>query len=442
MIDVRKLPEELETLTKDLWSLRLQRTQSRIPEDPETDTEGPSSQAFSSQSENESGDASRSLRRSRKDAKVREGTPNLIETLSLCYTGILLLRIPITVADIHDWIGAGELLYYRAAREVPLGMRERLPPRYQFLLEPQDLLPPESLHKSILEVAMMLNKEFGMAVPPLNTPLVRYRWIQRLALPLEIFAGTQRLAKLLKIDQSSFIAAKSNRNVLLRYPEVQLMALVLVATKLLFPMDNIERKPFKPSDLYTLSLDWKVWAKLHESGTSSPDEQLDLGFQEAFRFDESDCMAASDQKLDAYLDWYENNIASEDVRDTGRTGQEIEFRKTLFQMFPLQPRQRRQVPDDMENPSMDRLRRGQRSMFNERTTQATESKNVKRIGSSYPHFKEAKDLSGPIKVLFEKAAGLAGLELESMVQAVLLTERKVQKFEEALRKTAKASRAG
>ena len=365
---------------------------------------------------------------------MRTGTLALVETVSLCYIAILLLRMPVTVADIHEWVNDGKFLYYRASREIPLGMRERLPPGYQAQLEPQDLLQPESLHRSILDMAVVFNKDFGMAIPPLNVSLVLYRWIQALMLPLEIFAATQRLARLLEVDLSTFVASKASKNIVLRYPEAQLMALVVVATKLLFPVDDVERRAYEPTDLSSLSLHWDAWVNLHKPGS---DKQPQLPFHQAFEFSESDALSTANERLDAYLDWYEDNIANEEVRERGRARNDAEFRRTLFQMFPTPARQSKDSNEEMPVDAI-RLLDAHGTLLRERVVQPHESKNVNRIGTFYRRFRTVEELSGPVTLLFERAAALAGLSVESMVQAVFLTERKLQNLEEGLRKTAKA----
>ncbi|KAK3703865.1 hypothetical protein LTR37_014188 [Vermiconidia calcicola] len=432
LIDVQKLPQELEMLVNDLWSLRLQKLQRKVSYESETDTEAPSSQVFSSQSESEGISASQSSRRSRRDnTKPKEGTPNLVEILSLCYIGILLLRIPITVSDIHEWIDDGELLYYRGSREVPLGMRQRLPPQYQALLEPQELLRPEALHGSVLSMLILLNNEFGMSVPLINTPLLLYRWIRSMVLPIEIFAASKRLAQIIKIDMT-FSASKSCRTVVLRYPEVQLMALVVVATKLLFSLDNRIRKTKANTDLSALAIDWDGWVKLHEDREQREDEQSSLTFEQAFEFNEADALEASDDKLDSYLEWCETNIATEEIREHGRAGKDANFRKALFHMFPL--RTERQIPKQKPSPFGRRDRERMADIAHMRPTSESTHKDATPVGSFYRRFKTLEELSGPSKVLFSLAAKLAGVSLEGMVHTVFLTERKLQKHEDRLRK--------
>jgi hypothetical protein len=59
---------------------------------------------------------------------------------------------------------------------------------------------------------------------------------------------------------------------------------------------------------------------------------------------------------------------------------------------------------------------------------------VARAGSFYRRHREAKDLDGPARLLYTKAADLAGMSLDSMTKAIFLIERKLQMREERARK--------
>ena len=195
---------------RDLWALRLQKIQTRVTEDSETDTEAASSRMFSSQSEGESGtDAETAISARRRQAsRKKDGGPGLTDILCLIHVGIMLLRIPLTIADLHRWINSGQLLFYRAGKELPLTMRDRLPGHFQEMLQPQDLVAADALHRCTLELLSTLNVDFGMSPPSLNHPLILYRWVKELCLPLEIYVAVQRIARLLHTDFAYSVDAK------------------------------------------------------------------------------------------------------------------------------------------------------------------------------------------------------------------------------------------
>jgi RNA polymerase I-specific transcription initiation factor RRN7 len=355
-----------------------------------------------------------------------------MDTISLCYVGMLLLRIPITAADIHAWINDGQMLYYQTSREIPLGMRERLPPLYQHLLEPQDLVQPLSIHEKVLDKLTLFTNDFGMAIPSINMPLVLSRWIKGLMLPLQTFVGAQRLVSLLDLEIEFDISKKSNRS-LLRYPEVLLMALLVVTTKLLFPMDSRRFKVNTETDLSALPLDWDAWAKHHDARAGDQTKRANLSFAEAFSASETDCLKMADEKLDTYLDWCEENVASKEMREHGRAGKDVVFRRAIFDMFPLQLRADQRA-EDVLTANIETDREAAPLLLPPRPTADTVPRKVPSIGNFYRRFRSVAELDDRSKMLFQKAASLACVSLEGMVDAVFLVERKLQKVEEGLRK--------
>lgn len=442
---------------KDLWALRLRKVQNKISYESETDTEG-FSQVFSSQSEGESGADTAGSQTTRGSRRKREpkadGSINLNDNLVLCYLGTLLLRIPFSIADLVGYVNDGDFPYYQASRHVPANLRERLPGEYQGLLEPQAFLQPQALQQKALSTASVFQRDFGMDFPAINHALLLQRWMKDLALPLETFAATLRLSRLLEVDFTMQPAVKASSNNVLRYAEVQLMALLMVSTKLLFPLDNIDRYPVSSSDLSVLRMDWNAWFDDHSTKSSSDQNECDgegverktvLSFADAFNVSEADCMTMGDDELDQYLDWYQGNIASENVREQGRAGKEADFRRTMMRMFPVQSHGPKtsmatQVEQGAASNTIatDSLGRVQRSLW-QKDIVVSDNKHrgdeVDRTGSYYRRFRDVEELDGAaVRLLYEKSARLAGISLDGMVKAIFLTERRLQKLEEQMRK--------
>ena len=91
-------PAEIETVVKDLFALRLKLLESKTGATSDEDT------VFSSQpqSETETKDKHHGFKRKWKTSE--EGMPTLIETLGLCYLGMILLRLPISIGDLHRYV--------------------------------------------------------------------------------------------------------------------------------------------------------------------------------------------------------------------------------------------------------------------------------------------------------------------------------------------------
>ncbi|KAK0908943.1 hypothetical protein LTR02_004696 [Friedmanniomyces endolithicus] len=441
LIETKKLPEELETLVRDLWALRLQRLRTRVSYDSDTETDT-QSHFFSSQSEGEASASDESAHSRKHRGKKIDGTPNLLDTLALCYIGTLLLREPVLVADLHRWASDGELPYYHASNNVPLSMQERLPAVYQELLEPKLLGKPEKLHDHVLSLMRSFNTEFGMALPPINHPLILYRWMKALALPIEIFAATSRLARLMDITFAFALDAKPGaKNHMLQYPEPRLMAILIVSTKLLFPFDDIERAAYSGNAMDALGMDWSAWAELQVPHPTERKASSPLAYAKALEFSQTDVLGAAEHQLDQYMDWCEHNIASEDIRERGKAGRDADFRRILFGMFPV----REAGATEHEDPSGSRSREEVETEKLRVVQAALRTRSVIQpprkgqtpasgIGSSYRRIRTAGELEGPAEVFYERAAELAGLSFEAMVMAVFRIERRMQRLEEKARK--------
>lgn len=400
---------------------------------------------FSSQSEGESGtDAdTANSRRDRIANRKKPKGPSLLEISCLLCVGAILLKIPLTVADLYQWIQNGDLLYYRAAKEIPLTMRDRLPGHLQEQLEPQTLVSPDVFHRNVLILLSTFSTDFGMAVSPINQPLVLYRFVTELCLPLEIYVAVQRLARLMDLEFAYAVDAKSWSNMSLRFPEIRLMALVVIATKLLFPFDDTRRYAASASDLGALQMDWQLWADLHrldrdtEEGRGAADR---LSFEDAFTMTEAESLELAGDRLDQYLRWYEANIASEEVRARGRAGREADFRRTLFKLFPTHSsssdaRAAQSGNGESGGISTDRLSQVQSALQPKRIVKESESDDVPRAGSSYAQHRDFEELRGPLRAFYGSAARVAGFSGRGLVRAVFLLERKLIRMGEEMQRT-------
>ena len=90
-------PPELENVVHDLWALRLQLLNARSGNVSDTDEEQLlfSSQTEQTDTENEASTVSGKMGRKEKSM------PGLIDTLGLCYLGAMLLRVPLSIGELH-----------------------------------------------------------------------------------------------------------------------------------------------------------------------------------------------------------------------------------------------------------------------------------------------------------------------------------------------------
>ena len=86
----------------------------------------------------------------------------------------------------------------------------------------------------------------------------------------------------------------------LAYPEVQLISLIVVATKLSQPFDDMVRLPINESDPTVVKMDWAGWRQVM-SGRNQ--EGLKRG--EESKVTDTDVLSMNKKELDDYLDWYQ-----------------------------------------------------------------------------------------------------------------------------------------
>lgn len=299
------------------------------------------------------------------------------------------------------------------------------------------------MQQAVLENITAFDRAFGMATPPINHVLILYRWIRTLALPLEVYSATLRLGKLLDLMFVYDIQAKrSSRYRILQYAEARLMGALVIATKLLFPLDNVKRYPKNPTELSALSMDWSNWSKARAEFQDTIKAKTSLGYQEAMQVQEKDILAMSDDKLDDYMDWYGSVFAEETVREKGRIGKEAEFRRALHRLFPIErPTQSTFDAMDVDKEAEpvledERLRKVQSSLRPTRVKADVRSTelSVKRPGNSYKRYRNVGELEGYAREFYEEAADLVALPVGSLVKCVFILEKRLETWESSERK--------
>lgn len=99
LIHTHHMPAELEIVVKDLWELRIQLLKDRLKTTADAD------EVFSSQpqTDTEVEEGENPTPSKRWDLRSKQ-MPTMLETLSICYIGAAVLRLPIGLGDFHRWL--------------------------------------------------------------------------------------------------------------------------------------------------------------------------------------------------------------------------------------------------------------------------------------------------------------------------------------------------
>lgn len=334
----------------------------------------------------------------------------------------------------------------------------RLPPEYHRALDTVTIPAMSDLQNAVGDLIGIYQKDFQFVFPALNWKILLFEWIERMALPIEIYSASKRLVEILKFDFTySLPQEKSSkdkgqqrrfRKTAIFWPEAQLISILVVATKLLFPfpLTALPSGPYirskhlhlsaPTSDLMKLS--WSDWLSLHRADDSAKAQQHAIAPGKEMEVHDTDILEMSDDAIDAYMDWYQQMFT---VPDTASAPRQTDFERTVLNMFPLvkphdTPRSRGTQNDQLERMLCQKVQ-----------TEALlpGEENTERI---YPVFSSVEQLEtmntrsgvgaelNPILLFHQTAADTACMDRKSLLDAVRYSERKLEKWFEEMKKNA------
>lgn len=199
-------------------------------------------------------------------------------------------------------------------------MRDRMPAAYIRVLKLpfRTTTKGDELHRSVMDLVLSYDFNYGLIFPEINHIPELVQFAKELALPSkqhhlsklqEVLSSnnrtvdsvivTRKLASILGY-QFHFPTGKSS-NPRLDYPEIRLMALLIVATKLYFPLPSDSSASYLQiaGSLEIPTLDWATWRQ----GKSNLPTQHE---KETTKFDfdkvtPSQVVSMADDELDAYF---------------------------------------------------------------------------------------------------------------------------------------------
>ncbi|KUL88545.1 hypothetical protein ZTR_05370 [Talaromyces verruculosus] len=376
-------------------------------------------------------------------ARKSTDSPLLKETLGLCYLACLLLRLPVSIGDIYKYAIRNEIPFVKALKSIPQEMKDRMSPQHTRDLSIQVMPSNEDIHETVNQLVAMYSREYNVVFPPLNMPLMLFQFIRQLALPLEIYPIVRRLQQLFKF-RFKFSSKKKWTLKAENYPEAQLLGLIVVATKLIFPFSNAKGFPSVPTEPAAQLIDWNLWRAAQKEFESLDKIPGRLPKGQEINVNEGNVFHMTEGQLDDYLDWYQDTWldqkqaghpladmfpltpAKPDNRPDLKTGTEIqeEIDKKVREMT-AGIRLAKIIPDDQAKGKKE-------NAVDEYSDE--EKEKIPRPGSSYRIYKTESDLPKTARKFYETAADLAGLSLRTLIAAVNRIETKLEAFQCDLRR--------
>lgn len=216
-------------------------------------------------------------------------------------------------------------------------------------------------------------------------------------------------------------------------PDVQLIVLIVIATKLLFPFDDLKRYPTTSKEPAAQTMDWSQWAHAQKDFSSDSHFAENIGKGTALHVTDKDVLNMTNDQLDNYMDWYASNWL-----DTSRTP------GRLAEMFPIHrvgdtqptPTVAPESPStqtaahDATQEKLDTMLQKVMQNLKTRRVIPEEDDEPKRPGELYPRYRWESQLSGTARTFYEIAAKLAAVPLRTLVRAVTITEFHIAQIDE------------
>jgi RNA polymerase I-specific transcription initiation factor RRN7 len=204
-------------------------------------------------------------------------------------------------------------------------------------------------------------------------------------------------------------------------PEIQLVTLVVIATKLLFPLDGIQHHPISTQEPAAQAINWKAWAESQQRFDKRDAEAGRIGKgKEVFVIDQ-DVWAMNTKQLDEYMDWYESSWL-----DTSKEPGPLD---SLFPLSSATRASRPGTPTEKDNveDAIDAMLKKTSQSLESRPVVGDADEDIPRPGSYIARYRTKSDLPHLARVFYETAAKVTGVPLETLVHCVNRVEVQILK---------------
>jgi RNA polymerase I-specific transcription initiation factor RRN7 len=241
-------------------------------------------------------------------------------------------------------------------------------------------------------------------------------------------------------------------------PDLQLMVLIIISTKLLFPFDGLKRYPTTVKEPAAQVMDWALWELAQKDFDHDQPFGGSIGKKTAIQITDQDVLNMTSAQLDAYMDWYESSWldtskepsrlaemfpisrAEQDIPSTSVTAPESSSTSaTVPTPAPAAPVTIPVTPDAPATPAPPDTTQQKLDILLQTVMQALKTRRVipedeeddhRRPGEWYHRYRWESHLSGPARTFYELAAQLAAVPLKTLVRAVTFVEFKIAQQDE------------
>lgn len=219
------------------------------------------------------------------------------------------------------------------------------------------------------------------------------------------------------------------------------MALIVVATKLLFPFDDLERHPATAKEPATQSINWSLWARAQTHFDRRENASGSISKEKAIQLTDKDVLNMAPSQLDEYMDWYESNWIDS-----------FRLLNPVADMFTTSRTTEMPAPPHVVPPSTlataadteEALNSLVHTVMQELKTNEVDpdpEEDDRRPGSWYWRYRWEAQLPDTARAFYELAAQLAAVSLHTLIQAVTVTEYRIAKTIEDKRRAEYFSQA-
>jgi RNA polymerase I-specific transcription initiation factor RRN7 len=253
-----------------------------------------------------------------------------------------------------------------------------------------------------------------------------YSWQITNILVVDIYETAKTLQGILAITFEYPTRIRGNgRKEALKLPEVQAIVLIILATKLLFPFDDLKRNPATSKEPATQTINWHGWVQAQRQFSNHEQTGGQLGKEKLMRITDHDALGMNNSEIDQYMDWYEKDW----LHDTKTIN-------PIAEMFSTsRPSAEDQSNSDAEpvptsGTDTDEALRAllQAVMADLKPVSMDPSSKALRPGSWYARYRWESQLPEPARAFYELGAQLASISLTTLVRAVSVAEWRVAKF--------------